>query len=1013
MKKWDMSKKTQAGCGSPLERGGGVCLRSFKKHIPAITQTIAPPLKRGMMLASILFCIFTTLTTQAQTNLKLWYKQPAVKWTDALPIGNGRLGGMIFGGVQEDRIQFNENTLWTGGPREYQRNGAYKYLPKIRQLLADGKQKEAEDLALKNFMGTKSHEFTYMADSVKWFKMMRSDTVAASEKFDDSKWKTVVMPAVNGWEVIPGFEGLDGSVWLRTTFELPKEWEKDDSPWRNWDIMLSLGRIRDMDFTYINGKLIGHTNGTAYRKYTIPFQFLHPGKNQIAIQIFNFYDKGGLTSAPRELLLYPTDGDAHISYKKDIKSGEDIAIVSYPHVHGMSEIPLKLKPNWKYYIQDANPPSFPKYNADYQPFGDVYLQFPKQNITNYKRDLDISNATAHVSYKANGITYTREYLSSAPDKVMAIHLTASKPGSITLNALLKTLHREYNTKKIDDHTLALSLKVHDGVLKGVSYLTVKNTGGKVTVTNNNISVSKATEVTFYLTAATIFKNYHDVSGNPEAICKKQLAAITAKNYTAIRAAHITDYQKYFNTFSVDFGQTASALLPTDERILQFGKSPDPSFVSLYTQYGRYLLISCSRPGNGPANLQGLWNDLLTPPWGSKFTTNINLQMNYWPAEPLNLSALSEPFFSLVDDVSQTGKLTAKEHYNAPGWVLHHNTDIWRGTAPVNASNHGIWQTGGAWLCRQLWEHYLYTRDLTFLKSRAWPEMKGSAEFFVHNLVKDAKTGYLISTPSNSPEHGGLVAGPTMDHQIIRDLFKNCIAAAGTLGIDAKFADTLKTMYTQIAPNQIGKAGQLQEWLEDKDDTTDTHRHVSHMWGVYPGTEINMQTPDLMKAAAKSMQYRGDDGTGWSIAWKVNIWARMHQGNHAWLMFTKLLSPADVITGKEKGGVYHNLFDAHPPFQIDGNFGGAAGISEMLLQSQGDGIELLPALPTALPDGSVKGICARGGFVLNFSWKAGQLQQVDVTSRAGLPCRLLYKDKTVNIPTQKGKTYKFNGVLKAI
>jgi alpha-L-fucosidase 2 len=975
-----MSKKTQAGCGSPLERGGGLCLRSFKKHTPAITHTIAPPLKRGMMLASILFCIFTTLTTQAQTNLKLWYKQPAVKWTDALPIGNGRLGGMIFGGVQEDRIQFNENTLWTGGPREYQRNGAYKYLPKIRQLLADGKQKEAEDLALKNFMGTKSHEFTYAADSVKWLKQMLEYTNPNDVHFGRGS-KPIKLPTEQGWETHPGLEGCDGIIWFTTTFNLPQAW-------KGKNLVLSLGRIRDMDVTWVNYAKVGTTNGSSYRKYVIPADSLTSGKNYIAVGVFNFNDKGGLTSPAKELMIYP----------EGTQPGNDA---------------IKLDKEWFYWVQNTSPPPYPKYNADYQPFGDVYLQFPKQAISDYKRDLDISSATAHVSYKANGITYTREYLSSAPDKVIAIHLTASKPGSITLNALLKTLHRQYNTQKIDDHTLALSLKVHDGVLKGVSYLTVKNNGGKVAVTNNNISVSKATEITFYLTAATNFKNYKDISGNPEAICKKQLSGIAAKSYTAIRAAHITDYQKYFNTFSVDFGQTASANLPTDERILQFGKSPDPSFVSLYTQYGRYLFISCSRPGNGPANLQGLWNDLLTPPWGSKFTTNINLQMNYWPAEPLNLSALSEPFFSLVDDVSQTGRLTAKEHYNAPGWVLHHNTDIWRGTAPVNASNHGIWQTGGAWLCRQLWEHYLYTRDLTFLKSRAWPEMKGSAEFFVHNLVKDAKTGYLISSPSNSPEHGGLVAGPTMDHQIIRDLFKNCIAAAGILGIDTKFADTLKTMYAQIAPNQIGKAGQLQEWLEDKDDTTDTHRHVSHMWGVYPGTEINMQTPDLLKAATKSMQFRGDDGTGWSIAWKVNIWARMHQGNHAWLMFTKLLSPADVITGKEKGGVYHNLFDAHPPFQIDGNFGGAAGISEMLLQSQGDSMELLPALPTALPDGSVKGICARGGFVLNFSWKAGQLEQVDVTSRAGLPCRLLYNGKTVNIPTQKGKTYKFNGVLKAI
>ncbi|GAB3917714.1 glycoside hydrolase family 95 protein [Mucilaginibacter boryungensis] len=926
-----------------------------------------------------LFLGLQTSTIHAQSDLKLWYKQPAIKWTDALPIGNGRLGGMIFGGVQEDRIQFNENTFWTGGPREYQRNGAYKYLPQIRQLLAEGKQKEAESLAMKEFMGTKSHEFTYAAGSIVWVKKMRGAKAISAYKLNSTKLKNINLPTEQGWEVTPGFEGLDGAVWFTKTFDVP-------ASWKGKNLTLSLGRVRDVDFTYVNNKQVGTTGGTTYRKYIIPAKDLHAGKNTISIQVLNFNDKGGLTSNAKELKVYP-EGDQNAA--------------------------ITLSGEWKYFIQDAKPPAFPKYNADYQPFGDVYLQFPKADISNYIRDLDISNATAHVTYKANGVTYTREYFSSAPDQVMAIHLTADKPGSISLKALLKALHTDRHTRKIDNNTLALYVRPRDGVLQGVSYLKVKNIGGKVVATDNNITISHANEVTLYLTAATNYKNYHDVSGNPEAICKRQQAAIATKSYAAIRDTHIADYQKYFNTFSLDLGRTASADLPTDERILQFRNTPDPSFVTLYTQYGRYLFISSSRPGNGPSNLQGIWNDLLTPPWGSKYTTNINLQMNYWPAEPLNLSALSEPFFSIVDDLAKTGKATAKEHYNAPGWVLHHNTDLWRGTAPVNASNHGIWQTGGAWLCHQLWEHYLFTQDINFLRNRAYPEMKGAAEFFVHNLVKDPKTGYLISSPSNSPEHGGLVAGPTMDHQIIRDLFKNCEAAAKALEVDNKFADTLKTMYKQIAPNKIGRAGQLQEWLEDKDDTTDTHRHVSHMWGVYPGNEINMQTPEMLKAATKSMQFRGDDGTGWSIAWKVNIWARMHQGDHAWLMFTKLLSPADVVTGKEKGGVYHNLFDAHPPFQIDGNFGGAAGISEMLVQSQGEGIELLPALPTALPNGNVKGLCARGGFVLNFSWENGVLKEVQVLSKTGAKCRLIYKDKTVNISTQIGKSYTFNGDLKKL
>lgn len=959
-----------------------------------------PPVSKYLFIAITL--VLATHLAQAQSDLKLWYRKPAQKWTDALPIGNGRLGAMIFGGVEEDRIQFNEQTLWTGGPRAYERQGAVKYLQPIRELLFDGKQSEAEALAEKHFMGMKSNEITYAADSARWVKMMRSIKEIQGVDFHDNAWKSITLPTAQGWETTRGFEGLDGAVWFRTTFELP-------SNWKGKNLVLSLGRIRDLDVTYINGNQVGTTSGTAYRKYIIPAKELRTGTNLLAIQVLNFNDKGGLTSAAKEMLLYP-EGVEVATIKAGVTSNE---ITSAIDKKGSIIEPIKLSGTWKYRIQDDNPPAYPRYNADYQPFGDLYLQFPEQTISEYKRDLDITNATAHVTYKADGITYTREYLASVPGQVITIHLTADKSGGITVNALMKSLHKNFITRRVDDHTLALSVKVHDGVLRGVSYLHVQAVGGKVLVTPNNIKVTGANEATFYLTAATNFKNYHDVSGNPEAICKKQITGIAHKSYPIIKADHIKGYQKFFQTFSIDLGKGINADLPTDERILKFRDTPDPSFITLYTQYGRYLLISSSRLGNGPANLQGLWNDLLTPPWGSKFTTNINLQMNYWPAEVLNLSACSEPFFGIVDDLAKTGKQTAKEHYGAPGWVLHHNTDLWRGTAAVNASNHGIWVSGGAWLCHQLWEHYLYTKDKSFLQNRAYPEMKGAAEFFVHFLVKDPKTGYLISTPSNSPEHGGLVAGPAMDHQIIRDLFKNCITASALLGIDKGFADTLKAKYDQIAPNKIGKYGQLQEWMEDKDDTADTHRHVSHMWGVFPGTDITWKTPDLMHAAEKSMLYRGDEGTGWSIAWKVNIWARMKQGDHAYLMFTKLLSPADVSSGKEKGGVYHNLFDAHPPFQIDGNFGGAAGLSEMLLQSQGDDIELLPALPSALSQGNIKGICARGGFELNFNWQNGQLQGVQVQSKVGGICRLRYHDKTIIINTQKGGLYQFNADLKQL
>jgi alpha-L-fucosidase 2 len=466
--------------------------------------------------------------------------------------------------------------------------------------------------------------------------------------------------------------------------------------------------------------------------------------------------------------------------------------------------------------------------------------------------------------------------------------------------------------------------------------------------------------------------------------------------------------------SLDLGSTKQADLPTDERIKKYSPEEDPSLVTLYLQYGRYLLISSSRPGTRPSNLQGIWNDLLTPPWGSKYTTNINAQMNYWPVELLNLSVCHEPLFSLIEDVSEAGKLTARAHYDASGWVLHHNTDLWRGTAPINASNHGIWVTGGAWLCQHLWEHYRFTQDQKFLEQRAYPMMKDAAQFFIDFLVKDAKTGWLISTPSNSPEQGGLVAGPAMDHQLIRELFKNCIDASLLLNRDEQFRKKLQALYKQIAPDQIGKHEQLQEWLEDKDEPDNRHRHVSHLWAVYPGTAINWDASNqLMNAAKQSLLFRGDGGTGWSLAWKVNLWARFKDGDHTLLMIDKLLEPAISESGDEKGGVYANLFDAHPPFQIDGNFGGAAGIAEMLIQSHLGYIELLPALPSLLPSGEIKGVCARGAFELTISWNNGRLKQVEVLSNAGKECTLKYGDKEIRFTTMKGQRYKLNGNLQKI
>lgn len=943
-------------------------------------------MRRLLYIALAVFILsgFTKSNAQ-QKELKLWYNKSAEKWTDALPIGNGRLGAMIYGGINSDHIQFNEQTLWTGEPRKYQRDNAAQYLNPIRKLLFEDKQAEAEAMAEKRFMGKKDHEDIYPADSIAWLKKVTADTHAALSDFDDQKWAEMKLPTPNGWEAA-GLPGVDGAVWFRNSFEMP-------ASWKGKNLVVDLDRIRNLDFTFINGKQIGSINGMSFtRTYKINASLLKAGKNIIAVQVINTDDKGGFTGG-----------------KSDQK-----AFVIYPEGE-QPQNGVVLNSNWKYWVQNDEPPAFPSYQASYQPFGDLYLNFKTNGeVTNYQRSLDLNTAVSNVSYTCNGVNFTREYFSSAPNQAVAIHIKANKPGQVNFDALLQTPHKLSSIHQIDTHTIALDIQVMHGALKGATYLYAEAKSGKISVVNGHINIANADEVTLYLAAATNFKDYKDVSGNPDMVCKQRIQNIKGKTYAQTKQRHVADYQYYFNKFDVNLGSSKNEMLPTDERIKQYNVASDPALLTLYMQYARYLLISSSRPNSLlPANLQGIWNDQMTPPWGSKFTTNINLQMNYWPSEELNLTDMNKPLFNMISSLSQAGKATAKIHYDAPGWVLHHNTDIWLGTAPINASNHGVWQGGAAWLCHHLWDHYLFTQDKVFLQN-AYPQMKGAAEFFVHTLVKDPKTGWLISAPSNSPEHGGLVAGPTMDRQIIRDLFKNCIAASEVLNTDATFRKILQEKYKQIAPNQIGKYGQLQEWMEDKDDTADTHRHVSHLWGVFPGTDITWDnSPKLMQAAEKSFYYRGDDGTGWSLAWKVNLMARFKQGDHAMLLLNKLLAVAENGTAKERGGVYRNLFDAHPPFQIDGNFGAAAGIAEMLLQSQQGYIDLLPALPTALPGGEVKGICARGGFVLNIKWENGQLQQVDVLSNNGNNCELKYGNVSHHFKTVKGKTYRFNGKLQLI
>ena len=752
--------------------------------------------------------------------LTLWYARPAKAWTEALAVGNGRLGAMVFGGTADERIQFNEDTLWTGAPHEYQHEGAADHLPALRKLLAEGKQPEAHALAMKHFMS----------------------------------------------------------------------------------------------------------------------------------------------------------------------------------------VPLR--------------------QMAYQPFGDLRLHFDGHDKpAEYRRELDLDSAVVSVAYRVGAVRFRREVLSSFPDQVIVVRITADRTGSVSFTVKLTSPQPgQPAAVAVGDDQLVLRGRIkpvgHPAGRKGVpnamryeARLLVEADGGTIKVGEGGAVVTGANAATLKLVAATNYKNFRDVSADPKARCEKAIRAVARKGYDEIRKAHVADHRKLFRRVRLDLGTTEAMNRPTDERIKTFGDGKDPQLAVLYFQFGRYLLIASSRPGTQPANLQGIWNYRLRPPWECKWTTNINTEMNYWPAELCNLSECHEPLFDLIAEAAVSGRKVARAHYGCRGWVLHHNTDLWRGTAPINHSNHGIWVTGGAWLCSHLWEHYLFTGDREFLAKRAYPVIRAASRFFADFLVEDPNTKRLISTPSNSPEQGGLVAGPTMDHQIIRHLFATCIEAGRILGADEALRAKLRLLRKRIAPNRIGRHGQLQEWLEDQDDPRNPHRHVSHLWGVHPGWEITPRgTPALCAAARKSLAFRGDEGTGWSLGWKVNLWARFGDGDHAYKILQTLLRP---------GRTAPNLFDLHPPFQIDGNFGGCAGIAEMLLQSHPHSpesvlpgeIHLLPALPAAWPGGSVTGLRARGGYEVDIAWKGGKLVEATLRPARSGECKVRYAGKVVARKARAGESIRVDGQLR--